>query len=60
MIFSKEETILAYTIEKCPKCEKSHRRDFSEGDVLFNSSSKCTFCDGTTVIEKIYGDILQR
>jgi hypothetical protein len=60
MIFSKDEIILAYTIEKCPKCEKLNRRDFCEGDVLFNSSSKCAFCDGTTVIEKIYGETLQK
>ena len=60
MIFSKDEIILAYTVEKCPKCEKLNRRDFYEGDILFNSSSKCTFCDGTTVIEKIYGETLQK
>ena len=60
MIFTKDEIILAYTIEKCPKCEKLSRRDFCEGDVLFNSSLKCTFCDGTTVIEKIYGETLQK
>ena len=60
MIFSKEEIILAYTIEKCPKCEKFHKRDFSEGDILFNTSSKCNFCDGTTIIEKIFGEILQK
>ena len=60
MIFSKDEIILAYTVEKCPKCEKFNRRDFCEGDVLFNSSSKCTFCDGTTIIEKIFGEILQK
>ena len=60
MIFSKEEIVLAYTIEKCPKCEKFHKRDFSEGDILFNTSSKCNFCDGTTIIEKIFGEILQK
>ena len=60
MIFSKDEIILAYTVEKCPKCEKLNRRDFYEGDILFNTSSKCTFCDGTTVIEKIYGETLQK
>jgi hypothetical protein len=58
MIFSKEEIILAYTVEKCPKCQKFNKRDFSNGDVLFNSSSKCVFCDGITIIEKIYGEIL--
>ena len=60
MIFSKEEIILAYTVEKCPKCEKLNRRDFCEGDILFNSSSKCISCDGITTIEKIYGEILQK
>tara|TARA_B110001454_G_scaffold133669_1_gene124430 strand:+ start:377 stop:559 length:183 start_codon:yes stop_codon:yes gene_type:complete len=60
MIFSKEKTTLAYTIEKCPKCEKLYKRDFSEGDILFAISSKCTFCDGTTTIEKIFGEILER
>jgi hypothetical protein len=60
MIFSKEEIILAYTVEKCPKCEKLNRRDFCEGDILFNSSSKCISCDGITIIEKIYGETLQK
>ena len=60
MIFSKEETMLAYTVERCPKCNKLRRRDFSEGDVLFMPSSDCSFCDGITVIEKIYGEIFQK
>ena len=60
MIFSKEKTTLAYTIEKRPKCEKLYKRDFSEGDILFSISSKCTFCDGVTIIEKIFGEILER
>ena len=60
MIFSKEEIVLAYTVEKCPKCEKLNKRDFTEGDILFMLSSKCSFCDGITVIEKIYGEILQK
>ena len=60
MIFSKKEIVLAYTVEKCPKCKKSSKRDFSETDVLFTPSSKCTFCDGITNIEKIFGEILER
>ena len=60
MIFSKEEIVLAYTVEKCPKCEKFHKRDFSEGDILFSISSKCTFCDGITKKKKIFGEILQK
>ena len=60
MIFSKEKIVLEYTVEKCPKCEKLNRRDFSEGDILFAISSKCIFCDGITNIEKIFGEILER
>jgi len=52
MIFSKEEIILAYTVEKCPKCEKLNRRDFCEGDVLFNSSSKCIFAMALLLLKK--------
>ena len=60
MIFSKKEIVLAYTVEKCPKCEKSHKRDFSEGDILFTASSKCAFCDGVTSIDKIFGTVLKK
>ncbi len=60
MIFSKEKTILAYTVEKCPKCKKFHKRDFSEGDILFTNSSKCNFCDGITTIDKIFGTVLNK
>ena len=43
MIFSKEKTTLAYTIEKCLKCEKFHKRDFFEGDILFCNLIKVYF-----------------
>jgi translation initiation factor 2 beta subunit (eIF-2beta)/eIF-5 len=59
MIFSKEKTILAYTVEKCPKCEKLNKRDFTKGDVLFTNSSKCSFCGEVTTIEKIFGEVLE-
>ena len=60
MIFSKDEIVLPYTVEKCPKCEKFHKRDFSEGDILFTVSSKCNFCDGITTIDKIFGTVLKK
>jgi hypothetical protein len=59
MIFSKEKTILAYTVEKCTKCEKLNKRDFVMGDVLFTNSSKCSFCGEVTIIEKIFGHVLE-
>ena len=60
MIFSKEKTTLAYTVEKCTECEKSSKRDFIQGDVLFTKSSNCSFCGKVTIIEKIFGEILER
>jgi len=59
MIFSKKKTIVAYTIEKCPKCDMQRKRKFVEGDCLFSDSSKCTSCDGLTRIEKIFGQELE-
>ena len=58
MIFSKEKTRIAYTVEKCPKCEMQRKRKFTEGDVLFSESSKCSSCDGISIIEKIFGESL--
>ena len=56
MIFSKKKITIAYTVEKCTKCQMIRKRKFAEGDVLFSESSKCSSCDGTTVIEKIFGE----
>ena len=60
MIFSKEKITIAYTIEKCKKCESIRKRKFSEGDVLFSESSKCNSCDGMTVVEKIFGETVEQ
>ena len=60
MIFSKEKIIIAYTVEKCIKCEMQRKRKFVDGDVLFTESSKCTSCDGMANIEKIFGEILEK
>ncbi len=59
MIFSKEKIIIAYTVEKCKKCGMLRKRKFTEGDVLFTESSKCTSCDGITSIEKIFGETIE-
>jgi len=60
MIFSKKKITIAYTVEKCTKCQMLRKRKFSEGDVLFSESSKCSSCDGVTVIEKIFGETLEQ
>lgn len=59
MIFSKDKITIAFTVEKCPKCKMIRKRKFAKGDVLFLESSKCSSCDGTTVIEKIFGESLE-
>ena len=60
MIFSKKKITIAYTVEKCPKCEMSRKRKFLQGDVLFSDSTKCSSCDGITVIEKIFGESVEQ
>ncbi len=60
MTFSRKKITVAYTVEKCPKCQTVKRREFSQKDVLFSESSKCLSCGGMMVIEKIYGQILEQ
>ena len=60
MIFSKDKTLTAYTVEKCKECGTIKKRKFAEGDVLFADSSKCGSCDGTTIIDKIFGETIEQ
>lgn len=59
-MFSKEKIIIAYTIEKCKKCNLERKRKYCEGDFLFTETSKCDSCDGITVIEKIFGETIEK
>ena len=59
-MFSKEKITTEHTVEKCTKCGMEIKRKFSEGDVLFAESSKCNSCDGVTMIEKIFGEIIEK
>ena len=49
---------MAFTVEKCTKCNAMKKRAFSEGDTLFTMSSKCLSCGEITSIEKIFGEPL--
>ena len=60
MIFSKKKITIAYTIEKCKNCGMIKKRKFSEGDFLFTLSSKCTSCNESTFIEKIFGETVEQ
>lgn len=59
-MFSKEKITVAYTMEKCEKCGMQKKRKFAEGDILFAEVSKCNSCDGTTIIDKIFGETLEQ
>lgn len=59
-MFSKEKIILAYTVEKCKKCNLERKRKYQEGDLLFAETSKCDSCDGVAVIEKIFGESIEK
>ncbi len=60
MMFSKNKITTVYSVEKCKKCGMLRKRKFTEGDVLFSESSKCTSCDGITSIEKIFGESIEQ
>ena len=59
-MFSKEEVIIAYTIEKCKSCEMERKRKFKEGDYLYAETSKCDSCEGSMQIEKIFGESIEK
>ena len=59
-MFSKEEIIIAYTIEKCKSCEMERKRKFKEGDYLYAETFKCDSCEGSMQIEKIFGETIER
>ena len=59
-MFTKEKTIFAYTVEKCNKCNLERKRKFKEGDFLFAETSKCDSCNGVTIIEKIFGETIEK
>jgi hypothetical protein len=60
MIFSKEKTIVEYTVEKCKSCNLERKRKFKEGDYLFCDTTKCESCDGVMRIEKIFGETIEQ
>ena len=60
MIFSKKKITTAYAVEKCKKCGMLRKRKFTEGDILFSESSKCTSCDGMAITEKIFGESIEQ
>lgn len=60
MIFSKEKTVIAYTIEKCKLCSMERKRKFKEGDFLFSETTKCNSCDGTMSVTKIFGETVEK
>lgn len=59
-MFSKEKIIHAYTVEECNQCNLERKRKFKEGDFLFAQTSKCDSCNGMTVIEKIFGETIEK
>ncbi len=59
-MFSKEEIVIAYTVEKCKSCEMERKRKFKNGDYLFAETSKCDSCEGSMQIEKIFGESTEK
>jgi len=59
-MFSKEKITIAYTLERCKHCNFERKRKFKEGDFLFTDASKCDSCNGITMIEKIFGETIEK
>jgi hypothetical protein len=59
-MFSKEKITIAYTIEKCKLCSMERKREFKEGDFLFSETGKCNSCDGMMLVEKIFGETIEK
>lgn len=60
MMFSKKKITIAYTLEKCKKCNFQRKRKFIQDDILFSKSSNCPSCDGVMNIEKIFGETIEQ
>ena len=60
MIFSKEKTVVAYTVEKCQSCNMERKRQFRDGDCLFHESNKCDSCNGQMIIDRIFGETIEQ
>ncbi len=58
MFSKKEEKTVAYSLERCNKCNKEQKREFFKGDYVFLKTKKCDSCDGDFIIEKIFGEKL--
>ena len=58
-MFAKKKITVAYTVERCTKCKAMSKRKFLAGDTLFISLSNCTSCDGSIMIEQIYGETVE-
>ena len=60
MIFSKKKEVFdPYTVEQCNSCNAMTKRKFKDGDFIFKILEKCSKCDGTMMITKIFGEIIK-
>jgi len=59
VIFQKKEITVAYAAERCDSCQKTHRRRFREGDILFAKAGPCG-CGGEFRIEMIFGETFRQ
>ena len=55
-MFSKKTITIAYAVEKCTKCGNTKKRKFQEGDTLFSDMGRCGSCDGTMLVDAIFGE----
>ncbi len=60
MIFSKKKEVFdPYTVEQCNSCNAISKRKFKDGDFIFKTLEKCSKCNGTMIITKIFGELIK-
>lgn len=57
-MFSKKTTV-AYAVEECDSCDRSSKRAYKSGDVLFEPAGQCS-CGGGMRVAKIYGQAVEK
>ena len=60
MIFSKKKEVFdPYTVEQCTSCNAITKRKFKDGDFMFKTLEKCSKCNGSMMIAKIFGELVK-
>ena len=55
---SENNLTTCYTFLKCQSCKFTKKRKFNDGDTVFVTNEKCSDCEGTMLVTKIFGEVM--